>query len=109
MVVFPKKFLSYYMNNPIHCVKSVRIRSYSGPYFPAFGLNTERYGVKMRNKIISKTDTFHVVLLLFFFHSRRKRNKRRTRYRQLRSADPDVGEDILLVPKRMKGKKIFDN
>ena len=22
-------------------VKSVRIRSYSGPYFPAFGLNTE--------------------------------------------------------------------
>ena len=27
----------------IHCVKSVRIRSYSGPYFPAFGLNTERY------------------------------------------------------------------
>ena len=28
-----------------HCVKSVRIRSYSGPYFPAFGLNTERYSV----------------------------------------------------------------
>ena len=27
-----------------HCVKSVRIRSYSGPLFPAFGLNTERYG-----------------------------------------------------------------
>ena len=25
----------------IHCVKSVRILSYSGPYFPAFGLNTE--------------------------------------------------------------------
>ena len=23
-----------------HCVKSVRIWSYSGPYFPAFGLNT---------------------------------------------------------------------
>ena len=23
----------------IHCVKSVRIGSYSGPYFPAFGLN----------------------------------------------------------------------
>ena len=28
-----------------HCVKSVLIRSYSGPYFPAFWLNTERYGV----------------------------------------------------------------
>ena len=24
-----------------HCVKNVRIRSYSGPHFPAFGLNTE--------------------------------------------------------------------
>ena len=23
-----------------HCVKSVRSRSFSGPYFPAFGLNT---------------------------------------------------------------------
>ena len=29
----------------IYCVKIVRFRSYSGPYFPAFGLNTERYGV----------------------------------------------------------------
>ena len=28
-----------------HCVKTVRIRSYSGPYFPAFGLNTEGYSV----------------------------------------------------------------
>ena len=27
------------------CVKSVRIRSYSGLHFPAFGLNTERCGV----------------------------------------------------------------
>ena len=30
-----------------HCVKSVRIRSFSGPYFSAFGLNTERYGVSL--------------------------------------------------------------
>ena len=29
----------------MHCIKSVRIWSYSGPYFPAFGPNTERYGV----------------------------------------------------------------
>ena len=28
-----------------HCVKSARIRSCSGPDFPAFGLNTERYVV----------------------------------------------------------------
>ena len=31
----------------IHCVKSVRIRSYSGPHFPAFGLNTEKYSVNV--------------------------------------------------------------
>ena len=27
--------------------KSVRIRSFSGPYFPAFGLNAERYRVSL--------------------------------------------------------------
>ena len=26
-----------------HCVKTVRIWSYSGPHFPAFGLDTERF------------------------------------------------------------------
>ena len=26
----------------VHCVKSVRVRSFSGRFFPAFGLNTER-------------------------------------------------------------------
>ena len=38
----------------LHCVKRVCIRSFSGPYFPAIGLNMER---KTPN-----TDTFHVVL-----------------------------------------------
>ena len=28
--------------NSTHCVKSVGIRSYSGPYFPAFGLNADQ-------------------------------------------------------------------
>ena len=27
-----------------HCVKSVRIRSYSGLHFPTFGLNTGKHG-----------------------------------------------------------------
>ena len=49
-------------------VKSVRIRSYSGPYFPASGLNTERYGVslriqpecgKIRTKITPNMDTLY--------------------------------------------------
>ena len=31
-----------------HCMKSVRIRSYSGPHFPAFGLNTKKYSVSLR-------------------------------------------------------------
>ena len=53
-----------------HCVKSVRIGSYSGSYFPTFGLNTERYGVslriqseceKIRTRITPDKDTFHVV------------------------------------------------
>ena len=53
-----------------HCVKSVLIRSFSGPYFLAFGLNTERYSVslhiqsecgKIRTRKIPNTDTFHAV------------------------------------------------
>ena len=32
-----------------HCVKSVCIRGFSGPYFPAFGLNMERYEGSLRN------------------------------------------------------------
>ena len=53
-----------------HCVKSVCIRSYSGPYFPAYGPNTERYGVSLRihsecgkiwTRITPNTDTFYAV------------------------------------------------
>ena len=59
-------------NKGLHSVKSVRIRSYSGPYFPVFGLSKERYGVslriqsecrKMRTRITPNTDTFHAVLI----------------------------------------------
>ena len=31
-----------------HCMKSALVRSHSGPHFPAFGLNTERYSVSLR-------------------------------------------------------------
>ena len=41
-------------NSTLHCVKSVLIRRFSGPYFPAFGLNT---------------DTFHIVLFVFIRRS----------------------------------------
>ena len=56
--------------NTDHCLKSVRTRSYSGPYFPAFRLNTERYRVSPRilskcgkiwTRINPNTDTFYAV------------------------------------------------
>ena len=58
-----------------HCVKNVRIWSYSRSYFPAFGLNTERYGVslhiqseceKIRTRKSPNTDTFHAVTVVKF-------------------------------------------
>ena len=37
-----KDYISrFYLRNRYHFVKRVRVRSYSGPYFPAFGLNTD--------------------------------------------------------------------
>ena len=52
-------------------VKSVRVRSYSSPHFPAFGLHMEKYSVslsiqsdcgKIRTRITPNMDTFHAVL-----------------------------------------------
>ena len=40
-----------------HCLKSVRIRQFSGPYFPAFGLNTE-YSVRMRENTEQKNSEY---------------------------------------------------
>ena len=53
-------------------MKSVLIRSFSGPNFPPFGLNTERYGAflriqskpgKIRTRKTPNTNTFHPVLV----------------------------------------------
>ena len=52
------------------CVKSVRIRIFSGLYFLTFGLNTERYEVcvciqskcgKIRTRKTPNTDSFYAV------------------------------------------------
>ena len=52
------------------CVKSFHIKSFSGPFFPALGLNTESYSVNIRirckcGKIWTRkspnTDTFYAV------------------------------------------------
>ena len=56
----------------LRCVKRVRIRNYSGLYFPTFGLNTEREPlslciqsecVKKRTRITTNMGTFYVVLM----------------------------------------------
>ena len=53
-----------------HCVESVLIWSFSGPYFLAFGLNAERYSLslriqskcgKMRTRKAPNTRTFHAM------------------------------------------------
>ena len=43
-----------------HCVKNFRIRSFSGPYFLTFGLNTERYlvSVRMRENLDQKNSEY---------------------------------------------------
>ena len=57
----------------LHCLKSARIWSYSGPNFPAFGLNTDvslriqPECRKMRTRIAPNMDTFHAVLLFAVF------------------------------------------
>ena len=56
-------------------MKSVRIRSYSGPYFPTVGMNTQRYSVsfriqfeceKKRARITPNTYTFYAVIISYF-------------------------------------------
>ena len=51
----------------MYCVESVCIRSFSGPYFPAFALDTERseYSVRMRENTgqsNSEYGHFHAVM-----------------------------------------------
>ena len=66
-----------------HSVKSVRIRIFSGQYFPVFVLNMKRYSVSLR--ILSKygkirarrtphTDAIHVVFALFIVVLRKSRD-----------------------------------
>ena len=54
----------------MHRVKSVHIQGYSGPHFPTFRLNTERYVSvriqsecgKMRTRQTPNTDTIYAVM-----------------------------------------------
>ena len=57
----------------MHCVKSVRIRSYSGSHFPVFGLDMEIYSVSLRiqskygkmwTRITPNTDTPYAATII---------------------------------------------
>ena len=48
----------------LHCMKSVRIRSYSGHYFPAFGLNKERL---RENTDQNNSENEHFLRSVIFF------------------------------------------
>ena len=56
----------------MRCVNSFRIRSYSGPYFPAFGLNMEIYFVsqseygRKRTIITPHKEKFYTVMNMHF-------------------------------------------
>ena len=44
--VFGCYFIVNSSRNKSHCVKSVHIRSFSGPHFPVFRTNTRKYGAE---------------------------------------------------------------
>ena len=67
-------------HNIYHCEQSVRIRSYSDPYFPAFRLNTERYSVSLRiqsecGKIWTRIASKSKMLLIIFIKFETSKSK----------------------------------
>ena len=63
------RFVTFSLNLK-HCLKSIRYRSFCGPYFHVVRLKSERYGVplraqsecgKIRTRKTPNTDTFHAV------------------------------------------------
>ena len=79
-----RKLIFSFLSFALICVKSICIWSFSGPYFPLFGLNTERYSVslciqsewgKIRARKTPNTEIFYAVLK-FDLHSERKKKYR---------------------------------
>ena len=65
--IFQKK---YNENSNTECVKKVRIRSFSGPYFPASGPKNSEYGQHLRNDTIKAfLKTFENGVKSFYFFS----------------------------------------
>ena len=55
------KLVIEWLSHAIHC-ESVRIRSYSGPHFSAFGVNIQSECGKIQTRITPNTDTFNAVI-----------------------------------------------
>ena len=91
-----------------HFVKSVRIRSFSGPHFPAFGLNTGRSSVflciqseywKIWTRKTPNTDTFHAVL-----HFHKNYQKTLTLYKSLTTSFWENQKEGKTLAKSSKSK-----
>ena len=80
----------------MHCVKSVRIRSFSGSYFPEIGLKTAQHSVQMRENTEQKNSEYR-----HFSRSDELRQNIFAKYKSdflkmnFASTDP-VHEDLLL-------------
>ena len=72
MVEVLEKYVKYNLIKNIHCVKSVHIRSYSGPRFPAVGMNIQSESRKIWSRITPNTDTFYAVI-----SKKQKENRKR--------------------------------
>ena len=85
----------------LHCVKGVHTQSFFGPYFPVFGLNTERYSVslrilsecrKMRNRTTPNRKIFRSALLI-----RQKTNKKESIINSINKKDNNFFKRSVIV------------
>ena len=71
MIWHNKAWRHWLLSVGLRCKKSVLIQSFSGPYFPAFGLDTDRYSLSLRIQVeygkiptrkTPNTNTIHALL-----------------------------------------------
>ena len=64
--------------NTLHCVKSVRIPSYSGPHFPSFGLNTNQNNFEYGHFLRSQNENLSIFSLRIYLKSTKHNSKIQT-------------------------------
>ena len=82
----------------IQCVKSVRIRSYSGPFFPAFGL---KYAVFLRTRksVLLLAKKISWILLEFPYLVPAKINHYQINFHQINSSNKFLSKRLCLLIK----------